>query len=70
MFQAMFDTQFAKIENSIDDKVAGLAATVGEQGQMMKEITDRLDKSENRLNALEQMTQVNARLSSLVNSQG
>eukprot|EP00959_Pyramimonas_sp_CCMP1952_P378311 7924955-Pyramimonas_sp.AAC.1 len=36
----------------------------------MKEITDRLEKSENRLNALEQTAQVNARLPSLVNSQG
>eukprot|EP00959_Pyramimonas_sp_CCMP1952_P318932 6672876-Pyramimonas_sp.AAC.1 len=68
--QAMLDAQLAKIEKSIDDKVSGLAATVGEQGQMLKEITDRFEKSETRLNAMEQMAQVSARLPPLVNSQG
>eukprot|EP00959_Pyramimonas_sp_CCMP1952_P160114 3348828-Pyramimonas_sp.AAC.1 len=37
---------------------------------MRKEITDRLEKSETRLNAMEQMAQVNSRLPPFVNSQG
>eukprot|EP00959_Pyramimonas_sp_CCMP1952_P413774 8669764-Pyramimonas_sp.AAC.1 len=68
--QAMLDAQPAKIEKSIDDKVSGLAATVGVQGQMLKDIADRLEKSETRLNAMGQMAQVNSRLPPLVNSQG
>ncbi|CAK0887758.1 unnamed protein product [Prorocentrum cordatum] len=72
--QATLDAQLVKIEKTIDDKleakVSGLAATVGVQGQMRKEITDRLEKSETRLNAMEQMAQVNSRLPPFVNSQG
>ncbi|CAK0860118.1 unnamed protein product, partial [Prorocentrum cordatum] len=59
--QAMLDAQLVKIEKTIDDKleakVSELAATVGVQGQMLKEITDRLEKSETRLNAMEHMAQ-------------
>eukprot|EP00959_Pyramimonas_sp_CCMP1952_P082154 1716633-Pyramimonas_sp.AAC.1 len=61
--QAMLDARLAKIEKTIDDKfeakVSGLAATAGAQGQMLKEITDRLEKSETRLKAMKQMAQMN-----------
>ena len=58
--QAMLDAHLKKIDEKFEAKFTGLAATVGIQGQMLKTFSDRMEKLEARMDALEQTMQMNA----------